>query len=237
MLIHGSEPWFVDCHSHVIPSGDDGVETLDSGLALCTEAHRRGTRILFVTPHVSERFPLTLEREERFGAAISAARESLLLEVRIGFELRADRALLDEDPHRFALEGTDVVLIDALPNDNLDSLIAVGDHVEAAGLRPVIAHPERSWAIMRDSSAATPLLERNWLLQITGRTVAGMSDQVTTGNAWTLLAATPNTIVASDGHNAALPPFLDAAYVAARQRLGEAARSLFDGSRLLPRAA
>src|SRR5213596_3642063 len=45
-------PGFVDCHSHVLPSGDDGASTVADGAQLCREAARRGTRLLFATPHV-----------------------------------------------------------------------------------------------------------------------------------------------------------------------------------------
>jgi len=34
---------FVDCHSHVVPSGDDGAATIQDGLALCHSAAKHGT--------------------------------------------------------------------------------------------------------------------------------------------------------------------------------------------------
>ena len=46
------EARFVDRHSHVVPSGDDGAKTLEDGLALCDLAADAGTAILFATPHV-----------------------------------------------------------------------------------------------------------------------------------------------------------------------------------------
>src|SRR5436305_1894432 len=44
--------WFVDLHSHVVPSGDDGAQSMDEGAELCRAAARHGTRTLFATPHV-----------------------------------------------------------------------------------------------------------------------------------------------------------------------------------------
>ena len=58
-------PAFVDCHSHVCPSGDDGAGSVEEGAVLCREAARRGTGVLFATPHVWPHLPLTPEREER----------------------------------------------------------------------------------------------------------------------------------------------------------------------------
>src|SRR5947208_8298714 len=42
---------FVDVHSHVIPSGDDGARDLEEGLELCRLAAAQGTRVLYGTPH------------------------------------------------------------------------------------------------------------------------------------------------------------------------------------------
>ena len=56
------EPRFVDCHSHVVPSGDDGAKTLADGLELSDLATASGTAILFATPHVWPHLPLTPER-------------------------------------------------------------------------------------------------------------------------------------------------------------------------------
>ena len=50
-----AEPWIVDVHAHVVPTGDDGAQTIEEGLELCREASRHGTRILYATPHVHAR--------------------------------------------------------------------------------------------------------------------------------------------------------------------------------------
>jgi tyrosine-protein phosphatase YwqE len=36
------EPRFVDCHSHVVPSGDDGAKSVQDGLELCDLAAASG---------------------------------------------------------------------------------------------------------------------------------------------------------------------------------------------------
>ena len=80
---------FVDVHSHVIPSGDDGARSVEAGLALCMEAGRRGTRVLYGTPHVWPSLPLTPERERAVRAA-HAEMAPLLA----GHEYQADAGLV-----------------------------------------------------------------------------------------------------------------------------------------------
>ena len=50
---------FVDTHSHMVPSGDDGVRSVDEAVELVSEAARRGTAVQYATPHAMRRFPAT----------------------------------------------------------------------------------------------------------------------------------------------------------------------------------
>src|SRR5262245_32589074 len=60
---YGGRAMYVDVHSHVVPSGDDGAATIDEGLALCREAADHGTSVLYGTPHVWPLDGLAPERE------------------------------------------------------------------------------------------------------------------------------------------------------------------------------
>ena len=98
---------FVDCHSHVVPSGDDGAGGVGEGAALCREAAGHGTRLLFATPHVWPHLPLTEAREEEIRHSFEHVRAAAGLELRLGWELTPAPPLLEEDPNRYRLEGTD----------------------------------------------------------------------------------------------------------------------------------
>src|SRR6476646_1071986 len=66
---------FVDIHSHMVPSGDDGVRSVDEAVELVLEAGSRGTAVQYATPHAMERHPFTDERRRRgAGADPGAAR-------------------------------------------------------------------------------------------------------------------------------------------------------------------
>ena len=164
---------FVDCHSHVLPSGDDGAQTLAEGLELCAGAARHGTRVLFATPHVWPHLVLTAEREQAVREAFAELAPRAALEVRLGYELTPTAALLAEDPHRYVLEGTDVVLVEMPFVGSADMLFAVAEHIEAAGLRPAVAHPERTEAVLTEPGVATRVADRGWLIQINGTSLLG----------------------------------------------------------------
>jgi len=223
---------FVDCHSHVVPSGDDGAASVEDGIALCRSAAEHGTAVLFATPHVWPHYPLASEREAAVRAAFERMRPHSGLELRLGFELTPSRALLAEDPHRYVLEGTDRVLLEVDFTGPADLTFALAEHVDREGLRPVIAHPERTEAVLDDPFVADELAARGWALQVNASSLTGRHGPEIEELGWSLVERGLASVVASDGHRATRPAHLDEAYRLVRGRIGDDALSLFDGSAL-----
>src|ERR671932_2884787 len=170
--------WFVDLHSHVVPSGDDGAQSMDEGAQLCRAAARHGTRTLFATPHV----------------------------------------------------GAHVVLMEVPFTGSADLLVALAEHTEAAGLTPLIAHPERTEAVLSRPALAAELAERGWPLQVNATSLLGRHGPEREALGWQFVRDGLASIVASDGHRATRPAHLDGAWRLVHAELGAAARRLFDGS-------
>jgi protein-tyrosine phosphatase len=199
---------------------------------LCRSAAEHGTALLFATPHVWPHFTLTAERERDVQAAFERIRAASPLELRLGYELTPTRALLREDPHRYVLEGTDRVLLEIDFTGPADLAFRLAEHVESNGLRPVIAHPERTEAVLDDPFIAEELAARGWTVQVNATSLTGRHGPEPEELGWSLVERGLAHIVASDGHRATRPAHLDDAYRLARERLGEATISLFDGSAL-----
>ncbi len=232
---------FVDCHSHVVPSGDDGAQSIREGVELCRFAAEHGTRILFATPHVFEHLPLTARREREIREAHETIRAGAPLELRLGFELTPHEALLSEDPARYRLEGTEYVLMEVPFHGPADLLWALAEHVERAGLEPVIAHPERTEAVLTRPELARELADRGWRLQVNASSLLGKHGAAIEELGWRFVEDGTASLVASDGHRTTRPATLDGAFDLVAARVGEErALPLFDGSALAlaaPRAA
>ena len=217
-----------------MPSGDDGAKTLGDGVALCDLAADSGTAILFATPHVWPHLLLSEERERAVRRAHERLARRVRLELRLGFELTPTPPLLREDPERYALDGTDVVLVEMPFLGPLEDCVELAEHVERAGLTPLIAHPERTEPIREEPALAFELAAR-WPLQLNATSLVGYHGDEIQELAWRLLDVA--AVVASDGHRLARPARLDEAYGLVRARVGEeAALPLFDGSALGLRA-
>ena len=56
-----------DCHSHLLPGVDDGVETLDESLEILAEMEKLGVKKVWLTPHVMEDIPnKTVALQQKF---------------------------------------------------------------------------------------------------------------------------------------------------------------------------
>jgi len=230
--------FLVDVHSHVIPSGDDGAQTVQEGRMLCRRAAEHGTAILYGTPHVWPYLVLTEEREREVRAAYAEQVNGAGLELRLGFELTPTWRLVDEDLRRYLLEGTNAILVEVPFTGSADVLFAVAEHADELGLDVVIAHPERTEAVLTRPSLARELAERGWLLQVNGSSLLGRHGAESEALAWELVDGGIVSLVGSDGHRPTRPPHLDEAYAAVVARVGETrARSLFDGSAIGATAA
>ena len=225
-------PRFVDCHSHVVPSGDDGAQSPEEGVELCDVAAGAGTAILFATPHVWPHLPLTDDRERAITHAFERLRARARLDLRLGFELTPSPRLLREDPARYVLERTEIVLVEMPFVEPASELIELAQHVQDAGLTPLVAHPERTES-MREQPELGHEIARRWPLQLNATSLLGRHGREPQELAWQLIEAGDAAVVASDGHRLARAPRLDEAYELVRERVGEeAALPLFDGSAL-----
>jgi protein-tyrosine phosphatase len=220
-----------------VPSEDDGVRSEAEGLGLVSEAGRRGTAVLYGTPHVTAYHRLTPKRRrrvERHWEAMAGPAADAGVDLRLGWELGPHAELLAHDPTDIRLGGLEACLLELpLPHighPDLRLTMRCIEHVEKAGLRVVIAHPERCDIVQRRPQELDGLIERGCLLQVNATSLLGYHGPECERLGWELLKDGRCSFVASDGHRAARPPFLDDAFAQAVGVVGEReARRVFEG--------
>lgn len=239
-----AKPWIVDVHSHLVPTGDDGVRTIEEGLELCRVALEHGTRVLYATPHVHahwDSYPLTAERLAHYEEAFPVMRAECAtfgLDLRRGFEIYPGALPASADVREFALTGSGGYLIEFPGSwtgepDPLGLVWEEAERAERAGLLPVLAHPERNAEIAADPQRVARFRERGWLIAPNAMSLDGRHGPQALETVWQLLDLGFGDLVASDSHRATRGPQLDWAYELVAERLGtKRARALFDGSAL-----
>jgi protein-tyrosine phosphatase len=191
----------IDLHSHVLPGLDDGAEDLDEALAICRDAFADGIYVLAATPHVRHDYPTTPDEMEAALAVVQAAVGDTLRLVP-GGEL--DLAELDR-PHdellRFALAGNPAYLLVETPYFGWP--LDIGDRLfrlRAAGVTPVLAHPERNGEVQHRPELLEPLVASGVLVQLTAGAVDGSLGRSSRTTAFELLERGLAHLIASDGH-------------------------------------
>ena len=235
-------PRFVDVHSHVVPSGDDGAASVDEAIALCRIAFEAGTTVLFATPHAHaewDTFPRTARRVELFEQAFPRVRSSVAewgLDLRRGWEVYPSLVTDGADLESYRLAGTRAVLVEFpgswLQVDRAVELVAAAaERVANAGLVPLLAHPERCPEVAAEPESVGALADAGWPLCLNGPSLTGDHGASAERTAWMLLDEGLVSLVASDAHGHGRPPRLDNAYATVEAAVGrDAALPLFDGS-------
>ncbi len=151
---------YVDLHCHYIPGIDDGVRTVEQGIALCEALGAIGYTTVAATPHIrpgmfdNQRADLEA-RFAQFVDAATAARGEQLPELVLGAEHFCDGDFPDLFASQRALPypGGKALLLE-LPTERVPHGLADQCfRMQVQGVRPVIAHPER-YAQLFDSTTA-----------------------------------------------------------------------------------
>src|SRR5436853_103645 len=89
-----------------------------------------------------------------------------------------------------------------------DGLQSVGEWIAGAGLTPIVAHPERTDAVLTNPGLADEIAERGWLLQVNASSLLGRHTPEMEEQGWRLVDDGLASLVASDGHRATRPMLL-----------------------------
>jgi protein-tyrosine phosphatase len=199
-----------DMHSHLLPGLDDGAETLDHSLDLLRELRLLGFTKLVMTPHIMGDFYKNTPEGIRTALATlrTAAAEAGLADVTL--ECAAEY-YLDEWLGRKLADGTELLtfggerrylLIEtSYLNEPLNLNGTIFD-LQAAGYRPVLAHPERYvYLYGRFAELEKLRQEHGVLLQVNLNSLAGYYSPAARHMAEKLIDAGLVDFVGTDTHH------------------------------------
>ncbi|MGQ0792598.1 MAG: tyrosine-protein phosphatase [Deltaproteobacteria bacterium] len=197
----------LDIHCHILPDIDDGPKTWDESLEMAKIAVEGGARAIIATPHwiqgtnwqpgaetvmrkVSElndrlrenHIPLTIYAGME--VAITDSLSRLAAAGRI-LTLAGGRHLLVEIPFTSLPLGIEQILF----------------HLQAEGITPILAHPERSKEIQKNPKRVLDFVESGCLAQITASSFTGYFGEKAFECAVKLAQMGVIHAIASDGHS------------------------------------
>lgn len=208
----------IDLHAHILPKIDDGPYDIVESLEMLKIARMDGITKITATPHVFA----SLDEEQsnliigKYGELVKAAAESGLdIEIHMAAEIFITpdfksnlkfRPGTYDGNGRFAL--VEFSLID-LPY-GYEAMLA---NILQAGVKPIIAHPERNRKVSKDLRHARNMVDSGGLLQVTAGSIMGGFGPGPRKTAIELLESDMIFVVSSDAHDSAFrPPVLSEAY-------------------------
>ena len=136
---------FRDCHCHLLPGVDDGVQEMDETMRILQEWEQAGVKEVWLTPHIMEDIPnKPSELKEKFEQVKAVYTGSI--DLHLAAEHMMDgpfvKRLEDDDVLPIGRDGTRLLVETSYytPPMNMEAII---DRVKAKGYDPILAHPER----------------------------------------------------------------------------------------------
>jgi len=198
---------YVDLHSHWIPDVDDGVPSVDEGIALLRALSAAGFERVIATPHMR---PGMFDNERKgLEAAYEAmerhvASSGVGVQVGLGCEHFFDDVVFDRimAGEGIPYPGGRAVLVEFAGEHLPAKLSERLFDVRRKGLRPVIAHPERYRVCWSDLSVVEDWVDRGTVLLMDVGALAGKYGRAPKKAAERMLEAGLYYAVCSDAHRA-----------------------------------
>lgn len=205
----GENPLMIELHCHILPGVDDGARTMSDALDLVRASIDNGITGAVVTPHI---YPGVWDNgQTNLRLALRALQNSIAanrldFQIVLGAELRVHpdtlaRVAARRLPLIGRFEGDDVALLEFPDGSIPPAALQACQGLLAAGIRPLIAHPERNKEVIRDPVRILPFVEAGCLLQVTAASLIGQFGDAALACAHDLIARGIVTVVASDTHN------------------------------------
>src|SRR5215467_1305203 len=218
----------IDTHLHILPGVDDGPETIEESLALARVLVQEGVHTAIATPHYNDEFPRrsAAEIQERVhGLQKVLDRYNIPLRLFAGHEALIQPGLVEDiQAGRLAtLNGSRYLLLELWNSTWIPETERVIFELQAFGIIPVIAHPERYRAIQKEPHRLAALLRQGTMAQLAAGSLIGMQGNTACRTAEDLLKKGLIHCIASDAHGLSLrPPGVSRGIQRATQLLGEA---------------
>lgn len=199
--------YITDVHSHLVPGVDDGVQSFEEALEILVAFNKLGTKKVTTTPHImSDLYP---NRETDLIKIGNTLKEKIVekgvdIELSIAAEYFLDESLMDKiekTPDTLLTFGGEFLLFET---SFYNRPLYINDFIfkaKSAGLKPVLAHPERYSYLYNDFSAIEDLVERGVLLQLNIISLAGFYSKQIKKFAEQLVEKKLVHFIGSDCHN------------------------------------
>jgi protein-tyrosine phosphatase len=207
-----------DLHSHLIPGVDDGAQAVEDSLDAVDRMVRAGVRRIVTTPHLTasliddrEEFETYMAEVEKAWRQVHTAVSKRFPEVDFhrGFEVAIDKPDADLSDDRLKMAGTSFMLMEWPRLHVPQRTERVVQRIREAGVKPIIAHPERYSGLDSDLVVVGLWREAGAYVQVNHGSLVGRYGKVAQQIAMELLEKGWVDFLSSDFHaRGGLKPYI-----------------------------
>ena len=205
----------VDIHCHILPQVDDGAKSWEVSLEMCRMAAGDGITHMVATPHANEVYSYN---REQHASVLEQLRTRLAgppdISLGCDFHFSYENMLqVLSNPAQYTIGNTRYLLVElsdySIPRGFPEHL----DQLMAAGLRPVITHPERNPLLQSRPEQLLDWASQGAIMQVTANSLTAHWGRTAQRVARWLLDHHAVHVIASDAHDLDhRPPLLSPAY-------------------------
>ncbi|GMR12325.1 MAG: hypothetical protein BMS9Abin29_0514 [Gemmatimonadota bacterium] len=207
-----------DLHSHLVPGVDDGAQGVEDSLEAVDRMVCAGVGRIVTTPHLNASLMDHPEEFEAYLAKVDEAWERVhpVVSKRFpevgfhrGFEVAVDAPNADLSDDRLKMAGTSFVLIEWPRLHVPQRTERVVRRIRKAGVKPIIAHPERYSGMDPELAVVGLWREAGGFIQVNHGSLVGRYGKIAQLTAMTLLKNGWVDFLSSDFHaRSGLKPYI-----------------------------
>ena len=172
---------FTDIHTHILPSVDDGAQSVEAALELLRLQKQSGVERVALTPHfypqIEDLPDFLARRDESYTTLMSHWEENTMPQLQLGAEVHYSPTLVEMELDQLTLGGGNYLLLE-LPDGAIPVFAEqVVAHICHRGITPILAHVERFGYFRREPELLLRLIQAGALGQISAQALQNKKDR------------------------------------------------------------
>lgn len=195
----------IDIHSHIIPNVDDGARSVEETFNILKEAQEAGFTDVILTSHFLLNYYETNAQElifwkEKLQEVLK--KQGIKINLHSGMEIYITNQMeeLLENKKILTLANSRYMLIELPLATNVKYFDYVVYYLEAKGIKPIIAHPERYKCVQKDPDIVEEYIEKGCLIQCNYGSIVNLYGREAEKTIKTLLKKNQVHFLGSDVH-------------------------------------
>lgn len=193
---------FTDIHTHILPTVDDGAQSVEVALELLRLQKQHGIERVVLTPHFYPQIETLSDfvdrRNKAYTALLTQWEEGIMPQLLLGAEVHYSSALVDIELEQLTIGMGNYLLLE-LPDDEIPACLEqVVARILLKKITPIFAHVERCAFLRNDPDQLFKLIQMGSLAQID---VSALAQKKMDNFAAICLSNGLAQLIASDIHN------------------------------------